>query len=243
MENEELKTLEDETKKLRESNEMWEKIFRSIFHDLKNPVNNLIGLVSILGDAPLELSLQEKKDILERILTSAERIGKLIDQFSSWSEYLGGGSEALSEVNLDHVVEEELFLLGEPIKKKEVGVDMMFRNVTFVSHEQTVSFAIRNLLSNAIKFTGKGGSIVIHAVQMEKQIRVLVSDSGAGMSEEHLQKLFAPMNSTPGTNGEIGTGFGLTLVKFFVERIGGTISAESEIGRGTTFFLTFPESQ
>jgi len=107
---------------------------------------------------------------------------------------------------------------------------------------------IRNLVSNAIKFTPSGGEIVISARQFEKEpnfVYISVKDSGVGISEENQSKLFKIDKSftTLGTHQERGTGLGLILVKEFVEKHGGKIWVESELGKGSVFSFTLPKGK
>jgi signal transduction histidine kinase len=107
---------------------------------------------------------------------------------------------------------------------------------------QMVDLVLRNLLSNALKFTESDGTIEVSARVHEDTIECSVSDSGVGMSQRTLEKLFRidAKTSTPGTAGEEGTGLGLILCKELVEKNGGTIRVESEVGNGSTFTLTLP---
>jgi signal transduction histidine kinase len=99
---------------------------------------------------------------------------------------------------------------------------------------------LRNLISNAIKFTPTGGTILVKARQQNDFISISVIDSGIGMTKEQVEALFniEKTYTTNGTNGEKGSGLGLVLCKEFVERNNGTITVESQIGKGSTFSFT-----
>ena len=101
---------------------------------------------------------------------------------------------------------------------------------------------LRNLVSNAIKFTNTGGTINITAKQMNSNITISVSDNGIGIAPHNLMKLFemSEVSTTKGTAEETGTGLGLLLCKEFVEKHGGKIWVESEIGKGSDFKFTLP---
>ena len=101
---------------------------------------------------------------------------------------------------------------------------------------------ILNLVSNAIKFTNSGGAININAEQTDSDLIISVSDNGIGISPENLAKLFdiSEVLSTKGTAGETGTGLGLLLCKEFVEKHGGIIWVDSEVGKGSEFKFTLP---
>jgi signal transduction histidine kinase len=101
---------------------------------------------------------------------------------------------------------------------------------------------LRNLVSNAIKFTNVGGTISITANQTDSNITISVSDNGIGIAPHNLMKLFemAEVSTTKGTAEETGTGLGLLLCKEFVEKHGGKIWVESEVGKGSDFKFTLP---
>jgi len=105
-----------------------------------------------------------------------------------------------------------------------------------------INTVLRNLVSNAIKFTPIGGNITINSEITDGFVKISVSDTGIGISEENLNKLFTldQQITTIGTNQEKGTGLGLIICKEFIEKHNGIISVESKIGKGSTFSFTVP---
>ena len=103
---------------------------------------------------------------------------------------------------------------------------------------------MRNLVSNGIKFTKEGGNVYLTAIANEKFVNIAIQDSGIGLSQENISKLFRiDVNyTTPGTNKERGTGLGLVLCKELVEKNGGKIWVESELGKGTKFIFSLPKN-
>ena len=101
---------------------------------------------------------------------------------------------------------------------------------------------LRNLVSNAIKFTNNGGVININAVENSGNVTISVSDNGIGINPDNLAKLFdiTEVITTKGTAKETGTGLGLLICKEFVEKHGGEIWVESEVGKGSDFKFTLP---
>jgi len=106
-----------------------------------------------------------------------------------------------------------------------------------------INTVLRNLISNALKFTPSIGLIKVSARQDESHVEFAVSDTGTGISQEDLSKLFRIdiQYTQVGTAGERGTGLGLNLCKDLIEKNGGKIWVESEIGKGTTFRFTLPK--
>lgn len=108
--------------------------------------------------------------------------------------------------------------------------------------EQMVNMILRNLITNAIKFSHRGGQIFIRAQARPDGVLLSVQDEGVGISRENQQKLWilSEQFTTRGTDDEEGSGLGLLLCKEFAERHGGSITVESELGKGTAFHILFP---
>jgi len=115
-------------------------------------------------------------------------------------------------------------------------------DLTLSFDQQTMSTVFINLVNNAIKFTPTDGLINIYTKQDEKHTNIYVEDTGLGMDTETLNSLFLVSNSKirKGTNNEKGTGLGLLICKDFVQKNGGELNVESEVGKGTTFKITIP---
>jgi signal transduction histidine kinase len=115
-------------------------------------------------------------------------------------------------------------------------------NVYVFADYEILSIIIRNLISNGIKFTQKGGSVSCKAYQEDGKTVLEVFDTGIGMSPEVLARLFKIEEtfSTEGTGHELGTGLGLVICREFTETLGGTITVESNVGKGTSFYITLP---
>ncbi|MDO8897557.1 MAG: ATP-binding protein, partial [Bacteroidales bacterium] len=138
----------------------------------------------------------------------------------------------------------EMQLGSAKIKDIEIIIDFPVDISVFADNDmlQTV---IRNLISNAIKFTPVGGKILFSAKSCSNNIiEISISDTGIGMRKEMIGNLFKleVQSNRKGTEGEPSTGLGLLLCKEFVEKHSGKIWAESEVGRGTTFYFTIPKS-
>lgn len=106
-----------------------------------------------------------------------------------------------------------------------------------IGDEEMIKTVIRNLLANALKFTNPKGEINIDCKTTDNEVEISISDNGLGMSAEMLSKLFKGNVTTRGTQNEKGTGLGLLMVKDFVEKNKGSIRVESEVGKGSRFFI------
>ena len=132
-------------------------------------------------------------------------------------------------------------------RKKEIKITSLISSeLWIVADNHMFGTIIRNLVSNAIKFTKAGGTVSVEADHLrDNLIEIKIIDSGIGMTPEIKNKLFQinEKTSRPGTEGEASTGLGLLLCKEFIEKNGGKISVESEVGKGSTFCLMIPESK
>src|SRR5262249_40291142 len=119
----------------------------------------------------------------------------------------------------------------------EVNVPSSLPSVAIDAHR--IGQVVSNLISNAIKFTPQEGTIRVAARQRDHKIVVSVADTGPGIPQEHLSKVFDRFWRTPGTKQK-GSGLGLSIAKGIIEAHGGTIWAESQLGKGSSFFFTLP---
>jgi signal transduction histidine kinase len=146
-------------------------------------------------------------------------------------------------LNLRNVLKDILEILNPTANVKNITINNFIADQIIVFADiDMLKTVLRNLVLNAIKFTKSGGAININAEENPERVTISVSDNGVGIRAENLTKLFeiSQVFSTTGTAEETGTGFGLLLCKEFVEKHGGKIWVESEIGKGSDFKFTLP---
>jgi signal transduction histidine kinase len=231
-----------QTEHLQQLNQTKDKILGIISHDLRNPIANLYNLLELFENKDIDI-----KDTLTIASELQKNIGTLQNTLNSllhWAYAQINGLQTQKEVfDIQKVVLElhEFFALY--LLKKNIALDCQIVPQTIVYADQDqVALVLRNLIANAIKFTPKNGKITLWAKEKQGEMLMCVSDTGIGISSEKINMLFEidKSVSTKGTEGEKGTGLGLLLCKEFVEKNGGTIWAESEIGKGTDFYFTLP---
>jgi PAS domain S-box-containing protein len=223
-----------------------DKFFSIISHDLKNPIHGILGLSEVLLTDYEQHTDASRKEYLKMIYTSSGNIYKLLDNLLGWAKSQGGKIVVKPLwVNVYNVVSECFSVLCEMSNQKNIT---LFNEVNpdlklFVDYEMLTT-VIRNLVSNSIKFTPKGGLVKVTSFELKNKIQLKVVDTGVGMSDEKLGKLFkvGEKVETKGTEGENGTGIGLLLCKEFVEKNGGIISVSSSSGFGSEFTLEFAHS-
>jgi signal transduction histidine kinase len=186
----------------------------------------------------------EREEMIRYVSTSAESAFKLLDNLLTWAQSQSGNIEFFPEdIDLSHTVAETVESVQGQATEKEISViSEVSEPMEIFGDENMLSMVLRNLVSNALKFTHSDGEVRINTQRREGDVLVSVSDTGVGISEAALSKLFKVSQnaSTIGTNNEKGTGLGLILCKEFIEQHGGSIWAESEVGKGTTFYFSIP---
>jgi PAS domain S-box-containing protein len=241
--------LEQMNKELQELNASKDKFYSIIAHDLKNPFNSLIGFSELLLEEFDELSKEEMRDYVGIIRNTAKNSLILLENLLAWSR-LQTGRMIYNPVplNLAKEVDAAVTILYSLSYRKKIHVENVIDRSLIVKADQNMFLSImHNLLMNAIKFTPSNGSILIKA-EVEEQpagnfsVRVSVTDTGVGISEEDQAKLFSLTRpfTLPGTEKETGTGLGLLLTREMVEKHGGSLKIESAVGAGSTFSFPLP---
>lgn len=236
--------LKSKIRELNETNKTKDKLFSIIGHDLKNPFSVMLTLSEILNHDFKELNHEEIKEITTVIHSSATQGNKLLENLLKWAKSQSGQTDVFHEkLAIDFIINEIVngsqSMAGN--KKIQLQNNVTVRNYIYADNNLTHTI-FRNILSNAIKFTPEGGTIQLSATAEEKYINISVADSGVGIPDEKIPKLFKLEKnfSTRGTNNEEGTGLGLVLVKEFVDKNNGRIQVKSEIGKGTVFTISLP---
>jgi len=245
----EWKKAETELKRVNEelliSNAEKDKLFSIIAHDLRSPFNSFLGLTQIMAENLQDLTMEEIRKFSLTMHDSVSHLYRLLDNLLQWSGMQQGMILFNPEViPLCSIITDSLDILAEPAQTKEIEITCAIpNNLEVFADVNVVQTIIRNLVSNAIKFTPRGGKVDIAAIVLpDRFIEVSVADTGIGMNREMQDKLFhldGKVNRE-GTEGEASTGLGLILCKEFIEKQGGKLWVESEVGRGSVFYFTLP---
>ena len=233
--NEELKSLNAEK----------DRLFSIIAHDLRSPFTAILGLTEMISDEFDSMNRDEVKDILKELHKSANNLYSLLDNLLEWAMIRRNKKPFNpTEIVLKSVVTSSVQTLLENARAKSINVFIdIEENLQVYADKNMLEVILRNLFSNATKFTYNDGQITISAEQTsDDYITIRVTDTGMGMPHDMLMKIFSvsDRNNRRGTRGESSCGLGLLLSKDFVEKNGGSISAESIDGKGSTFSFTIP---
>jgi signal transduction histidine kinase len=230
--------------KLHELNNTKDKFFSIIAHDLRNPLGNFKEIANLMTSSNYEMDEAEKKEFLDLIKDSANNLYSLLENLLEWSRSQRGIMQFNpNEFDLYLLAQNNINMLKFSADSKNIRIISNIKEGTNVTVDgNMIITVIRNLVSNAIKFTPDGGNITINSSNGDKEIIISVSDSGVGIPQSLIDKLFRidQQVTSIGTNEETGTGLGLILCKEFVEKHGGKIWVESEVGKGSTFYFTIP---
>ncbi|MGE5351178.1 MAG: PAS domain S-box protein [Acidobacteriota bacterium] len=238
----------DYLQQLKETNATKDRFFSFISHDLRGPFSSLLGFSEMMLEDFENLQHDELKRYLEIINATSRNLYNLLNNLLQFSRFQTGRVQYNpSECNLGELVSKNVDLLrGNALKKGiHLRTEAAINEAVFVD-EEMISSAIQNLVTNAVKFTPRSGEIAVKCVKVEGECSALisVSDTGVGMDQDTLDKLFRieVIHSTSGTEKEPGTGLGLILTKEFVEKNNGRLWVESTPGKGSTFCFTLPLS-
>jgi signal transduction histidine kinase len=230
--------------KLRELNATKDKLFSIIAHDLRSPFNGILGFSELLMDKSVEDNVPDSINIPEMIHSSAKNTLVLLENLLFWSKSQTGKLNYTPEsIHLLNAIKDILSIIESSAKFKNIQLHIcLSTEVLIYADPNMFKTVLRNLISNAIKFTQIGGEITISAITNQKQVEITISDNGIGMSEKTISNLFTLDSELEirGTAGEKGSGLGLILCKDFIEKQGGKIWVESEVGKGSQFKFTMP---
>jgi len=234
----------EETIEIKTASKTREKLYTILAHDLKAPISNIKVLLEFLTNEPDLLDLKTSKDLLMNVKESASSIQDLLDNFLFWVRmHRNEISFNPVRVKVAQVLRENIMLLRSIANNKGITLRLEAEeSLAVFADEYMISTVLRNLIYNAIKFTPKGGEIKARAVEKGMDVEISVTDTGVGMSQSDIEKLFRPdiHFSTRGTDRESGTGLGLMLCKDFIEKNGGIINIVSEEGLGSSVGFTLP---
>lgn len=236
--------LHQREKQLRELNATKDKFFSIIAHDLRSPFNSLLGFSELLTKNVKKYDIEEIQKYSSIINSSTQNTLVLLDNLLNWAKSQNVQLKFKPEkVVLSPIIQAIFKLSNASAQNKNIVLNYnQSEEIEVLADLNMIKTVLRNLISNAIKFTEAKGEVNVYAERYHNGIEITVSDNGVGMNQETQNRLFRlEINQTAkGTANEKGSGLGLLLCKEFLEKHGGTIWVESELGKGSNFKFSLP---
>ena len=237
--------LEDKVDALRRTSEIRRRVLANVSHEFRTPLHSILGLSQLLLDGTDGPLTDEQQKQIRFIRTSAEELSHLVNDVLDLSKAEAGKLT----LRADGFTLADFFaaLRGmlRPLLPSHPGVDLLFElpegDITLETDQGKVAQIIRNLITNALKFTEEG-RVVVSAVRRGESVVFTVTDTGIGIAPEHFDRVFEEFGQIDGPlqRKHKGTGLGLALSRRLGDLLGGTLTLESDVGKGSTFTLTIP---
>ena len=235
--------LEAQTMQLTELDELKNRLFSIISHDLKTPIYSLRNLFRNVEK--YDIPGDEIKILVPDIINDLNYTTSLMENLLQWAKSQMQGNTINPQIlDIGVIVGEVQQLLRLQAESKQVYINAKIDpTINIYADKDMINLVLRNIISNAIKFTPNNGEINVGASVKNDMVEIYVQDTGTGINSENIKKLFANTYfTTNGTANESGTGLGLMLCKEFLRKNGGNICVESELGRGSKFIFTLPKA-
>jgi len=237
------KAFQEQTKHLENVNNVKDKLFSIISHDLKDSLSSINGFIDLLREG--SLSREEFDNLIPELSENANNASLLLFNLLNWSKSQMHSLEPKPTLfDVQEVFEDKVKLIEQRLDSK--GIDLIDHSLRdFVYADRSMfEIVIQNLLANAVKFCKKGDSITISNHISNGSCIISIADTGIGISKENMEKLFKSNSfTTIGTSNEKGTGLGLSICKELVELNHGKIWVESNLNVGSTFYVQLPKSK
>lgn len=234
--------IEAQAAKLQEMNEVKNQLFSIISHDLKGPLSSLYGFLTLNEMGALDQN--EINKLIPELSNRFRYTSNLLNNLLNWSRsQLEGYTTDPELVPVTELFSESSKVLRNKADQKNITIENNIdSDVKVYADRNMIELVFLNLISNAIKFTPEGGQICITSSSENGTSTICIKDNGVGISEDKLDELFRETSfyTSSGTNNEKGTGLGLMLCIDFIERNNGSIWADSEKGKGSTFCFRLP---
>ena len=225
------------------------RFLNNMSHDIRTPMNAILGYAQLMEDELKEKDLPETSEYLKKLQQSGNLLLSIINNVLDMARIESGRMEIDENYGMIEDIWQTLFeIFDDEAKKKNIALHYTI-NVEYehiLTDVTKVKEIFVNILSNAMKYTPSGGSVMINVDELPCSepgymiVRTRVSDTGIGMSQEYLTNIFEAFTRERNTTKSkiAGTGLGMSIVKKYVELLGGTIDVESELGKGSTFTVT-----
>ena len=234
----------EQTHHLEEVNQVKDKLFSIVSHDLKDSISSIKAFLDLLKEG--SISKDEFYELIPELSENANNASSLLFNLLNWSKSQMQNLEPKPELfNIQDVFHSKMALVEQKVEDKRIVlIDESQRDFIYADRSM-VEIVIQNLITNAVKFSRTGDVITISNIDVNGKALICIEDSGVGIAKDNIDKLFAAHKNftTTGTKNEKGTGLGLTIAKDLVELNNGRIWVESTQNVGSKFFVELPKAE
>ncbi|MCK4999357.1 MAG: HAMP domain-containing histidine kinase, partial [Anaerohalosphaera sp.] len=237
--------LSDRNIELFKANKLKSEFLANMSHEFRTPLNAILGFAQLLRERAVE-NPEKSQRYAENIISSGRNLLNMINDLLDLAKAEAGKMELhIDRISIQDMCQNLVTFFLPMISEKNIKLELSVSDDVPVVQTDSgkVQQILYNLLSNAVKFTDDNGSIELSSILLDdKTVRISVADTGCGISEENLEKVFEKFRQLDGsiTRQGTGTGLGLAICKELAELVAGTVSAQSEMGRGAVFHLDIP---
>lgn len=235
-------SLNDQIEHLVEMNQVKDRLFSIVSHDLKDSITSVKAFLDLLKEK--SISREEFDELIPELSENADNATTLLMNLLNWSKsQMQNLDPKPEEFNIQDVFIEKMRLVEKKVKQKKIIMLNESIKDFVLADRSMIEIVIQNLLANAIKFSRVGDVITVSNRERNGNILLCIEDTGVGISKENQEKLFKNAGfTTRGTNHEKGTGLGLSIAKHLIELNNGKIWVESEPNLGSKFFIELPKA-
>ncbi|NCN10968.1 MAG: PAS domain-containing protein [Leptospira sp.] len=221
-----------------------DKFFSILAHDLRSPLNGILGLTQIISNEIEELEPHQIKDMVGGMRKASLHLYELLENLLEWGN-LQNNSVIFEpeELDIKEIIEEAVYTLTLMISNKSINIKYNIeKELNVFADQKMIASVFRNLISNAVKFSHRGSEVIISAIRKNDFVEISIQDFGIGIPPNYIDKLFLNYEKTSqlGTEGEPSTGIGLIIIKEFIDRHKGKLLCESKVGEGSLFTVILP---
>ena len=231
-----------------EANRAKSEFLSSMSHELRTPMNAILGFSQMLALNTEEPLTETQKTCVEEITNGGHHLLHLINEVLDLTKIEAGKMElSITDVRPSQILHDCLTLVTGMAQDRqiEIIVGKGLENAPFIKADpMRLKQSLLNLMSNAVKYNRDNGEILVDCQDRAGQIlRLSVTDTGVGIPQNKLEELFEPFNRLKAEGSQIeGTGIGLSITKRLIEMMGGQIGIDTEVGKGSTFWIDLPQS-
>jgi signal transduction histidine kinase len=238
-------TAEADISERKQAERLQKEVVQMVSHDLRSPLTSIQAVLEMMQDDMLGNFDDKGKKLVAIADRSASRMLTLINDLLD-VEKLDAGMLQLnkSQVSLSSIFEQSIQTVVTTANEKSIKIEALATNVMVYADGDRLVQILVNLLSNALKFSPTGAKVVVAARQLPEYVEITVADQGRGIPAHLTKSIFDRFKqvSSQDAKQQHGTGLGLSICKALVELHGGDIRAESEEGKGSTFYFSLPSS-